>query len=75
MNRPMLEGRPEDPRDFNHQTWRNRRVKDAGVIADYFAKQGEDITWWNNVIQGRQDPWAKMLSPEYDPNKQLSKHP
>jgi len=75
MNRPMLEGRPEDPRDFNHQAWRNRRVKDAGVIADYLAKQGEDITWWNNVIQGRQDPWAKMLSPEYDPNKQLSKHP
>jgi glycosyltransferase involved in cell wall biosynthesis len=72
-NRPMLEGRPEDPRDFNHPTWRRHRIKDANAIAEHLQQQGEDITWWNKVKTGQQDPWEKMLSPEYDPNRQISK--
>jgi len=72
-NRPMLEGRPSDPRDFNHPAWRQHRTRDAARIAQYLRQQGEDTTWWENVIQGRQDPWAKMMSPEYDPNKQVSR--
>lgn len=72
-NRPMLEGNPKDPRDFNHPGWTRHRQRDAAKIAEYLKQQGEDITWWENVIKGKQDPWAKMLSPEYDPNKQISR--
>jgi glycosyltransferase involved in cell wall biosynthesis len=72
-NRPMLEGRPEDPRDFNNVTWRKHRTNDAAKIAEYLRSQGESTTWWDNAVVGRQDPWAKMMSPEYDPNKQISR--
>ena len=72
-NRPMLEGNPNDPRDFNHVNWRNRRVSDAHKIAQYLKSQGEDMTWFDNVLKGTQDPWAKMTSPEYDPNKQIAR--
>ena len=71
-NRPMLEGRPEDPRDFNHVTYRNRRVNDAGRICEMLERQGEDMSWFRAVIAGDQDPWAKMISREYDPNRQLT---
>lgn len=72
-NRPMLEGNPSDPRDFNHVNWRNRRVSDAAKIAAYLKGKGEDMTWFDNVLKGTQDPWAKMTSPEYDPNKQIAR--
>jgi len=71
-NRPMLEGRPEDPRDFNHITYRNRRMNDAGRICEMLERQGKDMTWFRAVIAGKQDPWAKMVSAEYDPNRQLA---
>lgn len=70
-NRPMLEGNPNDPRDFNHPNWRQKRVADARKIAEYLRSQGEDTTFFDKVLQGKQDPWAKMTGPEYDPNGQL----
>ena len=73
QNRPMLEGRPDDPRDFNHVTYRKQRFDDAGRIVDYLRTQSEDVTWFENVIAGKQDPWAKMCSKEYDPNRQISR--
>jgi hypothetical protein len=69
--RIMLEGRPSDPRDFNHITARNHRVNCAGQICDMLEKRGEDMTWFRSVIAARQDPWAKMISAEFDPNGQL----
>jgi len=69
--RVMLEGQPNDPRDFNHITWRNRRTNDAGRICQMLESRGEDMSWFRSVIAGRQDPWAKMVSNEYDPNHQL----
>jgi hypothetical protein len=71
QNRPMLEGRPEDPRDFNHITWRNRRMNDAARICEMLEQQGYSMPWFRGVIAGTQDPWAKMVSAEYDPNRQL----
>lgn len=71
-NRPMLEGNINDPRDFNHISWRQRRMKDGSKLSDYLEKQGYDMTWFRNVMSGKQDPWAKMVSPERDPNKQLT---
>jgi hypothetical protein len=69
--RVMLEGQPSDPRDFNHVTWRNRRTNDAGRICQMLENRGQDMSWFRAVIAGRQDPWAKMVSAEYDPNHQL----
>lgn len=72
-NRPMLEGNPQDPRDFNNIAWRQRRVTDAAKIASFLKGKGEDMTWFDNVLKGTQDPWARMTSPEYDPNKQIAR--
>jgi hypothetical protein len=71
--RPMLEGNVGDPRDFNYAKYRQQRFSDAAKITNYLKEQGKDTTWWDNVLTGKQDAWAKMLSPENDPNKQLSK--
>lgn len=71
-NRPYLEGNSANPADFNHRTWRIRRTKDAGRIAEYCESQGQRMQWWHDVIKGKQDPWARMLSPECDPNRQVA---
>lgn len=70
--RIMLEGNHEDPRDFNHVSWRQRRFQDANKIAWYLKSLGRDISWFRNVCLGKQDPWQKMLSKEFDPNNQVN---
>lgn len=72
-NRPMLEGRPNDPKDFNHESWRRQRFEDAKKIAGLLANQGNDMTWFENVCKQKQNPWEKMCSPEKDPNRQMSR--
>jgi len=69
QNRPMLEGNPSDPRDFHHVSWNQRRMTDAETIARYRKSQGEDTTWWENLITGKQDPWEKLRI--NDVNKQM----
>jgi len=73
QSRIMLEGNPRDPKDFNYVMWRRHRFLDATKIADYLREQGEDVSWWDGVARGEQDPWEKMCSPEYDPNEQLKR--
>ena len=73
-NRPMLEGNINDSRDFNHISWRTRRVKDATKISDHLEKQGYDMTWFRNVMAGKQNPWERMTGPVCDPNKQLTQY-
>jgi hypothetical protein len=72
-NRPMLEGNPGHPKDFNFISWRNHRLSDCRKIAEYLKSQGEDISWFTNILNGSQDPWEKMVSPEYDPNQQIKR--
>ena len=75
-NRPMLEGNPQDPRDFNHVTWRQRRFRDVQQLAQYLQSIGEPSQWWEDLTTGRrQDPWERMLSPEQDPNRQIARIP
>ena len=69
--RVILEGKPSDPRDFNHITNRQRRMSDAQKLSKVLESQGYDMSWFNDVLSGKQDPWAKMTGPEYDPNRQL----
>jgi len=72
-NRPMLEGNPKNPLDFNHENWRHRRVDDCVRITQLRRGRGEDVSWFDNVLARKQDPWAKMVSKEYDPNGQVGR--
>lgn len=70
-NRPMLEGNPNNIRDFNHANWRNRRWNDAKKIYAYLQQQGQDTAWFDRVLAGHQDPWERMCGDEQDPNHQV----
>ena len=72
--RVMLEGRPSDPRDFNHLDWRSRRMRDATRMCEWLEGQGNDMSWFRRVMRNEQDPWEKMCSPQFDPNRQVSKN-
>ena len=69
QNRPMLEGNPADPRYFHHPSWTARRQHDTEKLCLYLKDKGEDISWWENVKIGQQDPWARLRL--NDPNKQM----
>lgn len=68
-NRPMLEGNPNNPADFHSGTQTLRRIKDSVRLADWLRRtRGKDMTFFDNVIAGRQDPWQKLRA--NDPNNQ-----
>jgi hypothetical protein len=73
-NRPMLEGNPNHPRDFNYVDWRKRRFQDAVTINQHLESIGQSTEWFRNVVAGTQSPWEKMCSTEFDPNKQLMQY-
>ena len=60
-NRPMLEGNPSHPRDFNHMTWRTRRMQEAMKIANYLVPLGYDLEHFKLGIENKIDIWHKML--------------
>ena len=68
-NRIMFEGNPNDPRDFHHATWTNFRMMETDRLSIWMAKQGLDISWWENVKLEKQDPWEKLR--DNDPNNQM----
>ena len=71
QQRQYLEGNVNDPRDFNHVRSRQQRFQDCVKLAEYMNSQGTDTTHWNEIAQGRRDPWAKMLAS--DVNKQMQR--
>lgn len=71
-NRPMLEGNHNHPADFNHVNYRQKRLNDANRIAWYLDRIGQHSEWFDKVMSGQVDPWAKMTSKENDPNGQVS---
>lgn len=68
-NRPMLEGNPADPRDFNSVAVRNLRFQDCGKLADHMKTQGLDTSFFENVMSGQQNPWQKLAA--NDVNQQM----
>jgi hypothetical protein len=69
-NRPMLEGNPSDPRDFNSSAMRLSRFNDCIRISDYMKTQlGLDTTFFENVQAGKQNPWEKLI--KNDINQQM----
>jgi len=71
--RVTFEFDPNDPRDFNYLPRRGQRFRDAEKIYKELKSQGRDMSWFESVINRKQDPWAKMTGPIYDPNNQIKK--
>lgn len=71
-NRVMYEGNPADSRDFHHPQWITRRMIDADKIATYMKSRGLDISFWENVKAGKQNPWEKLRA--NDVNKQMMQY-
>ena len=69
LNRPMLEGRPHDPRDFHHWSWTQRRFDECVTLAKWMKSQGLDTSWWEKVRANQQDPWQRLR--ENDVNQQM----
>jgi hypothetical protein len=60
-NRKYQEGNPNDPNDFGHPDMQNARVATAHKLAWFMEKTGQDVSWWNEVVAGRQNPFEKMV--------------
>lgn len=59
--RRMLEGNPNDPMDFHSSQQINLRHYDCAKLAQYMKeKRGLDVTFFENIFKGQQDPWAKL---------------
>jgi hypothetical protein len=63
-DRIMFENMPgNDPRDFNHITWRNRRIAETEKIAKYLESIGRDTSWWRDSLAGKnEDIWSRMAA-------------
>lgn len=69
-NRQMLEGRPNDPDDFHSVKQMEIRHRDCFKIAAHLKhKYNQDLTFFENVFKGTQDPWEKLAA--NDVNKQM----
>jgi len=69
QNRVSFEGNPDDPRDFHHKNNINRRHSVCEMFSRYLKTQGVDISFWENIIAGKQDPWEKLKA--NDINQQM----
>lgn len=67
--RVSLEGRPQDPRDFHHISMLTQRWKETESLAAAMSQLGQDVSWWNAVRLGQQDPWEKLAA--NDVNQQM----
>jgi hypothetical protein len=68
-NRELLEGNPNNPRDFHHPRMASTRMDECDKLVDYMKSQGNNSDWWERIKAGTQDPWAKLK--ENDVNKQM----
>jgi hypothetical protein len=67
--RELLEGNPQNPRDFHNYNNILLRMQECEKIADYLRSQGQDCTFWDNVKLKKQDPWERLR--ENDVNGQM----
>ena len=71
--RVLLEGNLKDPRDFHHIGFANGRLLDCETISTHLKTKGHDMTFWENVKIGKQDPWEKLKL--NDINSQMVQYP
>lgn len=70
QEREILEGNPNNPRDFHNLRWIALRFQEAEILSEYLTEQGIDISFWKGIKAGTQDPWEKLK--ENDINKQMA---
>lgn len=68
-HRPMLEGKPDDPRDFHSKQMIDLRHRDTAKLAAYMRSIGASTQFFDNIWLGKQDPWEKLA--KNDINKQM----
>jgi hypothetical protein len=69
-NRVMYEGNPSDPRDFHSVEQMNIRHQDCFKLAAHLKHNyNKDMTFFENVFRGTQDPWEKLA--QNDVNRQM----
>jgi hypothetical protein len=59
-NRPMLEGKPNDPNDFHSENMIDLRHRDAAKLATWMRGQSISTKFFEAVFAGTQDPWEKL---------------
>lgn len=69
-NRIMYEGNPSNEYDFHNPRWTALRLKETEIISIWMAAQGLDISFWENIKKGTQDPWEKLKA--NDTNSQMT---
>lgn len=67
--RELLEGNPNNPRDFHHLIQAQLRITECDKLDNYLRSIGQGRDWWKRVIDGKQDPWQKLK--ENDPHGQM----
>ena len=60
QQRRVMEGDPSQPGDLNHPDMVKLRGHDTAALATWMQEQGQDLTFFVDAWEGRQDPWAKM---------------
>jgi hypothetical protein len=68
-NRPMLEGKPQDPNDFHSVQMIDLRHQDCAKLAMHMRKIGASTKFFENIFKGTQDPWQRLA--ENDINSQM----
>lgn len=69
-NRAMLEGNPNNPHDFHSTQQMDLRHRDSFKLAAYLKNDlGYDMTFFERVFSGEQDPWEKLA--KNDVNNQM----
>lgn len=59
--RSMAEGNPNNPSDFHHISQQTIRTQDCAKLAQYMRDElGLDISFFENIFKGTQDPWEKL---------------
>jgi hypothetical protein len=70
QRRAMLEGKPSDPLDFHSVEQIELRHRDCARLATYLRNTlGYDMTFFERVMSGQQDPWEKLA--QNDVNRQM----
>jgi hypothetical protein len=63
-----FEGNPSNPQDFHYPTFVQAREHDLTKLVIYMRQNGIDLSFYDAVMAGTQDPWQRMR--ENDPNGQ-----